>query len=790
MGKTHICRLRLWFVVVLSALSIAGGIGLCRIQPSGTKAGLIQFDVVSDLYLTSGLHANIVVFSRYWVCQEYYVISVVWTEPHGRGRDMRSQIVFSDETGFRMDSERHSEWVPLNTTYPKPVGERPPFRWGGGFYGGEDARFAEAQALARRVYASDLESIEKPKPGTGGVFEVNLPARPGGAARKAARVKVQARDDRIESMELFDAQQRSLIATRYQYEPGEGVPRLAALTAELPVRPEKLPGGGNVTISSRDRQWTHAVPDIDYVSHKGGRTCTVTYKDVSVGDRVLRLPVQVQVRRSDNKQLLRVARLMNFHRVNLDKEGVWKAAKEFGGLGSEYATLVRLADTYLDHTPDLGPLRVDPNDLAFVRGLIAKYPVWERQSPPPPPDRPQTERGAPDLDPQVAMQQLERRREAQKQEQAQRQEQIKRWREEVARMPRPERREIEPNDARVIRQLVAHYGKVLSALTPEERTKLRTKGGEIDRVTPDSQRQIQEFRDKLRKILQYHRHTALPEDRTPEPDDHDRRLIRQLREHFEPLTQQQDRGLGGQLKALHALTRLDLMLKDYDAFERRVTRCLQMLRDAGLNEMYMVGGRRHIESLVQAGQHEKANRLLVSWADHSAAANDPDGIYLFCGATEGGKTCPWAAVQVLDRFLRKPGLSPVQRYEGLALRAIALDKIDRWLADSSTEENESLAAQTRWILKTATRAEIAQRAESAIRQAVLAWEALGEARWTEAKPYSVSSMPAQARDMMEAPDATRLQETSAQLDQIVRRRTAQPGPAPRSREGGRPRTTR
>jgi len=787
MGETHICRRRLWFMAVLAAFSIAGGIGLCRIQPSGTKAGLIQFDVVSDLYLTSGLNANIVVFARYWVCEEYYAISVVWTEPHGGGRDMRSQIVFSDETGFRMDSERHSEWVPLNTTYPKPVGERPPFRWR---TGGEDARFAEAQALARRVYAEDLGSIEKAKAGAGGVFEVNLPARPGVAARKPARLKVQVRDDRIESMELFDAQQRPLVATKYQYEPGEGSLRLAMLTAELPVRPEKLPGGDNVTISSRDRQWTHAVPDFDYISHKGGRTCTVTYKDVSVGDRVLRLPVQVQVRRSDNKQLLRVARLMNFHRVDLDKEGVWKAAKEFGGLGSEYAAWVCLADTYLCHTPDLGPLRVDPNDLAFVRGLIAKYPVWESPSPPPPPERPQTERRAPDLDPEVAMQQMERRREAQKQEQAQRQEQIRRWREEVARMPRPERREIEPHDARVIRQLVAHYNRVLLPLTPEERRELRTKGGEIHRVIPESQRQIQEFRDKLREILQYHRHAPLPEDRTPEPDDHDRRLIRQLREHFEPLTQQQDRGLGGQLKALHALTRLDLMLKDYDAFERRVTRYLQMLRDAGLNEMYMVGGCLHIESLVRAGQYEKANRLLASWADRSAAANDPDGIYLFCGASEGGKTCPWAAVQVLDRFLRKPGLSPVQRYEGLALRAIALDKIDRWLADSSTEENESLGAQTRWILKTATRAEIAQRSESAIRQAVLAWEALGEVRWTEAKPYSVTSMPAQARNMMEAPDATRLQETSAQLDQIVRRRTAQPGPAPRSREGGRPRTTR
>jgi hypothetical protein len=474
---------------------------------------------------------------------------------------------------------------------------------------------------------------------------------------------------------------------------------------------------------------------MDYVSHKGGRTCTVTYKDVSVGDRVLRLPVQVQVRRSDNKQLLRVARLMNFQRVDLDKEGVWKAAKQFGGLGSEYAAWVRLADTYLDHTPDLGPLRVDPNNLVFVRGLIAKYPVWERQSPPPPPERPKRKGGRWTLTRKwrcsswrgdTKPKNKSGRRGRSRSNGGER-----RWLE----CPDPSEGEIEPNDARVIRQLVAHYDRVLMPLTPEERTELRTKGGEVERVIPESQREIRELHDKLGEILRYHRHSPLPEDRTPEPDDNDRGLIRQLREHFEPLTQQQDRGLGGQLRALHALTQLDLMLKDYDAFERHVTRYLLMLRDAGLNEMYMAGGRRHIESLVRAGQYEKANRMLTSWADRSAAVNDVDGICRFCSADDG-KMSPWAAVQVLDRFLRRSGLSPVQRYEGLALRAIALDKIDRWLADSSTEENESLAAQTRWILKTATRAEIAQRAESAIRQAVLAWEALGEARWTEAKPYS------------------------------------------------------
>jgi hypothetical protein len=791
MKKTRICR-RLWVVVALLALSAAAGISFCQIRPSGRKAGLIQFDVLSEVNLDGTRSGNMVVFSRYWVCEEYYVVSVVWTEPHGGGVTMKTVVVLSDETGFRMDNELFSDHARTNTTYPKPLGERPPFRWAGGFYGGEQMRFAEAQALARRVYVSDLGPPETLKSGANRVVDVDVPADPGGAARKLARLKVQAKDDRIESMELFDDQHRSLARIRYEFERQVSPPRITTLVAELPIRPEKLATGTTTTLfSSGGKQWTHNIPDVDYVSHKGGRTCTVTYRDVQVGDTVLRLPVQVRVQRSDNGQLVRSARLMNFRRADLDKDEVWKAAREFGGLDSEYSTWRRLVNKYLHHTPNLGPLRIDPNDFTVVRRLIARYPVWESPAPPKKPAETRVDRGTPDRSAEEVMQQMRLESEARRQEQIQWQEQMRRWREEVARMPRPQEMEIDPNDTRMIRQLIAHYDRTLWLLLEHQRTELQGKGewdGRYD--MPASERAAQEVRDRLYRILRYHRHAPLPEDRPPEPDYHDLRLIRQLKGHYEKLVQQQDRGLGGRLRALHALTRLDLVVKDYDAFEGRAGRYLQMLRDAGLNEMYMAGGYRHIESLVQAGQYEKANKLFAQWADRSAAVNDVDGVYRFCGSDVGGRGSPWAAIQLLDRFLKRPGLSPVQRYEGLALRAIALDKIDKWLADPDAGDDESRAAQMQWILGTTTRAQIARMVEPAIRQAVSAWEALGPARWSEARPYSTAAMPAQTQNIMEAPDATRLQETSAQLDQVVRQRTAQQGAAPRPAEARRPETRR
>lgn len=768
MRTTHTPR-RLWVVVCLAALSVAAGVGRRQpIQPSGQKVGLVRFDVVSEMNHDWTGWTNLVVFARYWVCEDYYVVSVIWTELPGFGRAMRTQIILSDEAGFRMDQQWFSWWFPLNTTYPKPVGERPPFRWGGGFYGSEEMRFAEAQALARRVYAADLGS-----PGDGQV-DVNVPAGPSGLARTLARLKARIADDRIESMELFDDSQRLLASMTYEYERSDGPARLARLIAELPVRPEKLAMEGHVTVTSRDTTATYEIPDVNYVSHKGGRTCTVTYEDVTLGETVLRLPVQVAVHRTMDRWPLRSARLMNFRRVELDKDGVWEAAKAFGGLDEAYSTWRRLEERYLYHVPDLGPLEVDPNDFAFVRTLIAKYPVWEMPAPPESPR--QTARRPLPLDPAEAAKELDRRNQIHRQEAAQSQKQMRKWQEKVDRMPRPPKRDIEPADARLIRQLRAHYRTILYPWTEEMRTGRDSRPRNILAEPGSELAEIKELENKLDKILRYHRAPVLPEDRPPQLSDADRVQIAQLKGHYEKLVGEGDRGLGGRLKALHALARMDLIVKDYDAFEQRVHRYWRMLEEAGLHQMVMAGGYRYIDSLIGAGQCEKANALLKHWVEKSAA-NDSDGVYRFCRSIQGS---PWAKVQLLDRFLTRPGLSPLEQYEGLALRAISLDSLDKVLADREALQDESMAAQIRWVLTNTTRTRVAAMVEPAVRRALAAWEALGPARLDEARPYSSASVGAEQRNIFEMPDATRLQEVSAQLDQITRERgVRQTPPAPR-----------
>ncbi|MBN1362137.1 MAG: hypothetical protein JW993_16195 [Sedimentisphaerales bacterium] len=752
-----------WIAVAFVGLSVAAGIGVGQIEPSGRKAGVVQFDAVNELRLSDAL-PYCVIFARYWVCSDFYAISILWTEPHGGGLLLRTTVILSDENGFRIEDPRRSEIIPVNTTYIRPLGEKGAYPRMGLRPAFQDIRFAEADALSRRVYVSDLAALNE----AGGQAErtVNLKVPPGppGRKRRLAEVRLQAQGRRIDSMELFDAQRLSLGRMRYEYEAEGPPPRLARLVADLPPRPVRLqPDDAND-------------PEIDYVSHKGGRTCTVAYQDVTIGDRTLRLPARIEVRVAGERQLLRSARLLNFKGVDLDKASAWEAARAFSRLDSEFPTWARLFDKYLDHQPKLGPPSIDPNDLASVRRLIAKYPVPQLTPPSPEAIRGERSSSLRELGPE------EWARQRRAQSEARREAAMDRSR--LARMtPRPEPKDIEPNDARIMRQLRAYYLRMLHPpLTEEERATLRQQGWYERRGTvPEDKREASELRRQLGRVLGYHRAPVLPEDLPPALDPGDLEPIRRLQKHYEALARQTDHGLGGQLRALHHLLRLDEILKDYDAFEAHTLRYLRLLEEADLFAMYMTGGCDHIGTLLEAGQYAKASRLLTQWAEKAATGNDPDAIFHFVGAVFGGQSNPWASARLLERSLRRSGLSALQRYEALALRAIALDKIDKLLASAQTTESQTSQAQARWILSETTRAALARTIELALRQALSAWQTLGSADRFEARPYSTANTPAMPINMMGAPEATPLQETSALLDQIIQQRTGRtnvnlPGP--------------
>ncbi len=103
-------------------VSIAGGMASGWIAPLGKDTGEIQFDVLSYLNMDEGF-VETVVFARYWVCRDYYAVSIIWTEPHGLGlQDLKTMVVFSDgplfgwpmsdiRTGFQQTASIRNPWV-------------------------------------------------------------------------------------------------------------------------------------------------------------------------------------------------------------------------------------------------------------------------------------------------------------------------------------------------------------------------------------------------------------------------------------------------------------------------------------------------------------------------------------------------------------------------------------------------------------------------------------------------------------------------------------------------------
>ncbi len=740
MKRTHHDH-TLWIVTALTVFWAAVPIGLCHIQPVGRKAGLIQFDAVAEQNEEEGT-INRLAFARYWVCADFYAVSIVWDEPPVI-TPIRSLAILSDRTGLRMDDGLLHELVPVNTTYPKPLDDRGPLAlWSEFMYA--KARFAEVEAASRRVYASDLGPATTPKGDIDRVIDIKVAPGPDGVKRKVTQLKVHTTGDCIDTLESFDGQRKPLGRMKYEYQRDGSVPRLTRLTADWPERPEELAVDVDATTSSGGEmirvKKTVSTP---YVSHKGGRTAVVTYSDVALGDTVLRMPVQVEVRRTSDKRLLRSVRLTNFKRVDMNEAAVWEAAKAFGAHTSEDQAWDDLARKYHPSRPTV-PLQVDPNDIAFVERMAAKYPVPEMASPPP------------DVAPRDRFRYLTDRK-----------------KQEERNKPRMQ---IDSHDAELIRKQIEQFRAMRMYRTPEERAVFYTQGWFYEQRAPsESERQVQELRSKLIRILGYHHAPPPPEEKPGAVEPNDLRLVRQLQSHYEKLAAQDDRGLGGQLKALDTLVRLDDFAQDYTALNGHAARYLQTLQDGRFVLMYTMRGYDMIKTFAKAHQYDKANRLMTPWADFSAAHNDADAIFRFVNQPTSYAAASWANVLLLDRLLKKSGLSPLERYEALALRAIALDTIDKLLA------NPEVSEQAQWILSGTTKPAISKTVEPAVRQAVAAWESLGPARNNAAKPYSTAQVrPSPLVDSRDIPRAMRLQETSAQLNRIAQQRLTPQGTNPRS----------
>jgi hypothetical protein len=356
----------------LFAAYVLCGAAPAKIEPTGASVGAVQFDTVIELnrYSARSLrHDYTVIFARYWVAPGCYSAAVVWAEPqstdmffavHPAGLSVASSAqVFEVSQGSTKKE---------NAAYKKPLGERGVFRYMFGSYPIGDIRFAEQEALARRIYGRDVKGLSDANQTDTKTLDLSIPAGEAGAARDVARLRVQATGGgRIDSMDLLDAKQRLLKSMHYEYANKDGKPYLRREIVTLAEQPMMVGfKGDGITVTLDGKKYHYR--DLEVKHHAGGRTCTVEYEPVTLGKKKVSLPVRVTVRGGKDNQILRSAHLMNFKQVELDAAGAEKAARQFAKSTDEESEYRKLRSQYWGKDPNA----IDKADVEAIGQLRAR----------------------------------------------------------------------------------------------------------------------------------------------------------------------------------------------------------------------------------------------------------------------------------------------------------------------------------------------------------------------------------------------------------------------------------
>ena len=268
----------------------------------------VRFDAVIELNAPL-CRTHVVLFARYWVSSDSYRVAVVWAEPNAGAINFPiyppTLNVVSDPNRLAI---RHQLLHFYDGVYARPFGPRGPFRHRFNSYHFSDVRFAEQEAIDLRIKADEVGARqEKRDENRKHTIDANRPLRD--IAPRAVRTS----SGRLAALDLLDAQGDLLKRIEYEYAEQDNAAYLRRQGAFLPQRPITVGFNGQgptITIAGEKRRYAQ----LETTHHSGGRKCTVDYRRVRLGNRLLSLPHRITVYSGDGQQVLRWVRLYNFAR--------------------------------------------------------------------------------------------------------------------------------------------------------------------------------------------------------------------------------------------------------------------------------------------------------------------------------------------------------------------------------------------------------------------------------------------------------------------------------------------
>ena len=370
------CATRLRLDIIMPGCLIIAvlmqSIAFARLELQGTNIGAVRFDAIIELNRYSphsDRHDYTILFARYWVARDYYTAAVVWAEPQSTDLFFPANPVglsaVSNKQAFTVCQKSNKKGP---ETYKKPMDKRGVLRHTVGVYPIGNIRFAEREALAQRLYAVDLREFMDENQVAEGTSIFNINAIDGNDIRDVAKVKLRSNGKRIDSMRLFNAEQRMLKDIRYEYETKGGKTRLRKQTVVLPERPMKVGFNvGSMTVKLDGKKYNFK--DLEVKHHGGTRTCTVEYGLFRLVDREVSLPVQVTVREGKEGRVLRSVRMMNFQQIKLDAVGAEKTALRFSASTAYQHEYEKLRMKYWQKDPT----EIEKTDVQIIEQLRSRF---------------------------------------------------------------------------------------------------------------------------------------------------------------------------------------------------------------------------------------------------------------------------------------------------------------------------------------------------------------------------------------------------------------------------------
>lgn len=361
-------KMRRMIVIVVCMSLLLTSIVSPEVIPRGIQTDTLRFDAILELSAPlAGTH--VILCARYWVSPKYYNVAVVWAEPGENTLNFSTYPptlrIESSEQQFSLSNQLR----PGNDArFPSPLGPRGAFRNKFNNYPLENIRLGEPEALASRIYVSDLEKLKAQSGDRWETIDVGNCANQERRDREVAKLDVRMSEDRIASLKMTDANGLAIKSIEYEYSKHKGQWLLAKQNVILPERPLTVGyNTGGATVKIGDKQQIYK--ELPGWHHKGGRKCTVEYKPIKIDKGVLPLPASITVRHADTNEVLRTARLSNFVQLKQTHEETEQAALEFSRFGDQDMKVRDLFSKYWQKGPD----KIEDADRALLKQLRSHF---------------------------------------------------------------------------------------------------------------------------------------------------------------------------------------------------------------------------------------------------------------------------------------------------------------------------------------------------------------------------------------------------------------------------------